>query len=68
MNFLKKHWKKGLGLIVGIVGAFTPAAAVLIPVGTLLIGTDFQVGASAGTPVGRAAKEAQRSLPKARVL
>ena len=61
-KFLKDHWKKGLGLAVGIAGAFTPAAIVLLPVGALIFGTDFQVGASAGTPIGRTAKEAQKRL------
>lgn len=62
MNFLKKHWKKGLGLVVGIAGAFTPAAVVLLPLGGIIFGTDFQVGASAGTPLGRTAKEAQKRI------
>lgn len=62
MSWLKSHWKKVLGISVGIVGAFTPLAPVLIPVGALVLGTDFQVGSQVGTPLGQAAKDVVRQV------
>lgn len=63
-SFLKKHWKKFAGAAVAAVGAFVPGLQPLIPVGALLFGTDFQIGVSAGTPIGKAARDAQKSLAK----
>jgi hypothetical protein len=63
-SFLKRHWKKAAGVVVAAVGVFVPGLQPLIPIGGMLFGSDFQIGASAGTPLGKAAKDAQRSLKK----
>jgi hypothetical protein len=55
-NFLSKHWKKLLGGAVAVAGAFVPGLQPLIPVGALILGSDFQLGSSIGTPLGAGAK------------
>jgi hypothetical protein len=55
-RFASKHWKKILGGAVAVAGAFVPPLAPLIPIGTLLFGSDFQLGSSVGTPIGAAGK------------
>jgi hypothetical protein len=55
-RFASKHWKKILGVTVTVAGAFVPPLAPLVPIGTLLFGSDFQWGSSIGTPIGAGAK------------
>jgi hypothetical protein len=50
-------WRKVLGLGLTVAGAFVPALAPLAVVGAGIFGSDFQVGASIGTPIGAAAKQ-----------
>lgn len=68
MNWLKAHWRKLAGIAVGVVGAFLPPGfrEVLLAVGGSVLGSDFQVGSSAGTPLGQAAKDAQAVLDDAK--
>jgi hypothetical protein len=62
-KFLRKHWKKALGVAVAIAGVFyPPALAVTIPIGTAIAGSDFQIGAQMGTPIGQAAKDFARKV------
>lgn len=56
-KFFADHWKKLLGGGIAVAGAFIPALAPLIPLGTLLVGTDFQVGSQVGTRLGAGAKK-----------
>lgn len=72
MSWLESHWKKLLGIAVGVVGVFyPPLAPVLGPLGGVIVGSDFQVGTQLGTPVGGAAKDlvkqVRAALPKAKV-
>jgi len=55
--FFKAHWKKLLGGAVAVAGSFFPEVALPAQVlGGVILGSDFQVGSSIGTPVGQAAK------------
>lgn len=57
-SFLKKHWKKIVGVAVAVSGVFyPPALAVTVPLGSSLFGSDFQLGTQIGTPIGQSAKE-----------
>jgi hypothetical protein len=56
-DFLARHWRKILGGAIAVAGVVYPPLAPLVPLGTLVIGSDFQLGASIGTPVGAAAKK-----------
>lgn len=58
MSWLKSHWKKLAGIAVGAASVFyPPLAPILVPLGSAIIGSDFQVGSQLGTPVGSAAKD-----------
>lgn len=55
-DWIKKNWVKLAGASVAVVGAFVPGLQPLVPLGGVIFGTGFQVGASIGTPIGQSAK------------
>lgn len=55
-DWFKRNWLKLAGASVAVVGAFVPGLQPLIPLGGVIFGTGFQVGASIGTPIGQSAK------------
>lgn len=59
-NFFADHWRKLAGIAVGALCAIpvlTPFALPIVGLGGLIFGSDFQVGATVGTPLGAGAKD-----------
>lgn len=58
MSWLSRNWRKVAGIVVGATGVlYPPLLPVTIGIGGLVAGSDFQIGAQLGTPIGKAAKE-----------
>jgi hypothetical protein len=65
-SWLASHWKKLLGVAVGIAGVFyPPLAPVLGPLGGVIVGSDFQIGTQLGTPIGG---DAQKLVEQVRAV
>ena len=56
-SFWENHWRKVLGGALAVAGVFVPALLPLAPLGTLILGSDFQVGSKVGTAIGAGAKK-----------